>query len=277
MRETKELTGNQVRSFRRTVYAYFRKHGRDLPWRRTADPYHIFVSEIMLQQTQVDRVAEKYTEFVRQFPTFEALGSAPFDKVLAAWQGLGYNRRARNLHRAAQMVVERFRGCLPRTPEQLVELPGVGPATAASIAAFAFDNPSVFIETNIRSVFMHHFFPTQSGIDDRLLLPLVDRTLDRRRPAAWYSALMDYGTMLKKEHGNPSRRSRHHVRQSPFRGSDRQIRGTILRVLLNRPRLSQASLTRELGEPRERVEGIVEQLVAEGMIVRRGRGYSIAT
>jgi A/G-specific adenine glycosylase len=248
-----------------------------LPWRGTTDPYRIFVSEVMLQQTQVDRVVGKYRQFVRAFPSWRSLARARLDRVLAVWRGLGYNRRALWLKRAAEAVAERHGGRLPRDVHELERLPGVGEATARSIAAFAFNEPTVFIETNIRSVFLHHFFPGRSKVGDCQLLPLVERTLDRRNPARWYSALMDYGVYLKRHHGNPSRRSRHHVRQAPFEGSDRQVRGRILTALLERPGQTRRGLQRNMAEARGRVPALLERLCAEGMVRRNGARYRVAT
>lgn len=267
------LSNARIRAFRRKVNGYFDAHGRDLPWRHDVGPYGVFVSEVMLQQTQVDRVIPKYIAFMKRFPAWNALAAAPADRVLLAWQGLGYNRRARFLHQAAKKIVAEHGGRLPRDVDALRALPGIGAATAASIAAFAFDMPTVFIETNIRSVFIHHFFGDQQAIDDDQLLPLVERTLDRRRPARWYSALMDYGVSLKKAHSNPSRRSRHHVRQSPFEGSTRQVRGKILRLLLAEPGLNQTQLAKRIDDPQGRVPQVLARLVEEGMICGRGRGY----
>ncbi len=265
-----------VASFRRMVRGHYRRHGRDLPWRHTTDPYHIYVSEVMLQQTQVPRVVEKYGEFVTRFPSWEALAGAPLAQVLSAWQGLGYNRRAKFLQQAAKVVVSEHGGVLPRDPELLRKFPGIGPATAASIAAFAYDVPTVFIETNIRSVFIHHFFGGRTGVGDEELLPLVAQALDKRHPGRWYSALMDYGVALKKQVGNPSRRSRHHVRQSPFEGSDRQVRGAILREVLAEPGLGLVQRRGRVAGRKERVAAVAKAMVSEGLLAcSRGR-YAVA-
>ncbi|MEK6794327.1 MAG: A/G-specific adenine glycosylase, partial [Spirochaetota bacterium] len=144
-----------IRRFRTTVYRYFLAHKRDLPWRHTHDPYRILVSEIMLQQTQIPRVIEKYGQFIHRFGTIRSLAKAPLSTCLTAWQGLGYNRRAVFLHRLAKEVVRAHSGEIPRSVEALETLPGIGHYTARAVCAFAFNIPSVFIETNIRSVFIH--------------------------------------------------------------------------------------------------------------------------
>jgi A/G-specific adenine glycosylase len=265
------LSSRAAARFRSIIYKYYHRHRRDLPWRRTADHYHILVSEIMLQQTQVGRVAEKFPEFIREFPTVETLARAPLAGVLTAWQGLGYNRRAANLHRLAAAVMAEHGGIIPDDPDVLARLPGIGRATAASIAAFAFNRPVAFIETNIRAVFLHFFFPGRDGVADRELLPLVEGALDRSSPREWYSALMDYGTMLKRRHPNPSRGSDRHRKQPPFQGSRRQLRGELLRILLRNHGVTLKGLARATGRPEEEVRDAVAGLVDEGLVRREGR------
>ncbi|HSQ93670.1 MAG TPA: A/G-specific adenine glycosylase, partial [Methanoregula sp.] len=175
-----------VRKFRDLVLTHYRCHGRDLAWRRTTDPYHILVSEIMLQQTQVERVSRKYPEFIAAFPDFPTLAEAPLSDVLGIWQGMGYNRRAIALQKCARRVVEEFGGTLPQDPDILATFPGIGKATAASICAFAFNRPVVFIETNIRTVFIHYFFKDTNPVHDTAILPLVKKTVDRKNPRVWY-------------------------------------------------------------------------------------------
>jgi A/G-specific adenine glycosylase len=241
-----------------------------MPWRQTHDPYQILVSEIMLQQTQVQRVETKYQEFIAVFPDFPSLARAPLREVLRVWQGMGYNRRGMALQKIAQRVVAEFKGKLPDSVETLRTFPGVGAATAGAIVAFAFNKPTVFLETNIRRVFLHTFFHNREGVRDRELLPLIERTLDREKPRQWYYALMDYGARLKKDAENPNRRSAHYTRQSPFEGSDRQIRSLILKTLLVKPRLSMSQLLKAVGKVPTRTERIIGQLGEEGFLVRDG-------
>lgn len=264
-----------VKRFRRIIYDYFERFGRDFPWRRTTDPYRILISEIMLQQTQTERVIEKYREFIRVFPSIRALARAPLRAVLAAWQGLGYNRRGVLLHRMAQDISLRYRGRIPDTPEELIALPGIGPATAGSIAAFAFDRPVIFIETNIRTVFLYFFFPHEDDVSDDRLLPLIERTLDRKNPRRWYSALMDYGSMLKKSCPNPSRRSAHYQRQAPFEGSRRQLRGQIVRTLLQNSGMSVKRIAEFINRSEETVQAVLGDLLHEKVVTKRGKTYVI--
>ncbi|MDO8302720.1 MAG: hypothetical protein Q7T18_05735, partial [Sedimentisphaerales bacterium] len=236
-----------MQSFRRTVYGYYRRCGRhDLPWRQTTDPYCILVSEVMLQQTQVSRVVEKYASFISRFPDFAALAQSPLSAILKAWQGLGYNRRAIAVKKIAQIVQRDHAGTLPQDTDSLLKLPGIGAYTAAAIGAFAFNRSAVFIETNIRAVFIHAFFHDRLNISDKEILPLIEKTLDRRSPRKWYWALMDYGVMLKKEFSNPARRSSHHKKQSRFEGSNRQLRGRILKLLTASDGLTKAAIAKTL-------------------------------
>ena len=270
------LTTTSIRQFRKTVYNHFKSHGRSLPWRRGYNPYHIFVSEIMLQQTQVDRVATKFDLFISDLPDFSALARAPLKKVLQLWHGLGYNRRALNLKRAAEIIIKEYNGSLPSSPEILETLPGVGKATAASIAAFAFNKPEIFLETNIRTILIHHFFKDKKSVHDEKLLPLAETLLDRKNPRKWYSALMDYGTTLKKQHGNASCRSVHYKKQSRFEGSNRQKRGRILQILIEKKSAASGELSRELKIPSKLLSELLESLVRDKIISASKNRYSIA-
>jgi A/G-specific adenine glycosylase len=270
------LSYEQIHGFRETVYGYYRNHGRVLPWRNTRDPYKILVSEVMLQQTQVARVIEKYEQFIRRFPVIESVARSPLGDILSVWQGLGYNRRALALKRAAEALVAHYDGRIPPSIESLMALPGVGSVTAHAVCAFAFNEPTVFIETNIRSVFIYHFFRNSGDVKDSKILPLVAETLDPENPRIWYYALMDYGVALKKRHGNPSRRSAHYQRQSPFKGSNRQIRGMILQALVREHRVSEGILVKRISLGAEAVKHNLKQLEKEGLIVRKGNYISIA-
>lgn len=273
--DERPLARRTVSRFRRIILSYYDGFARDFPWRRTSDPYQLLVSEIMLQQTQTDRVASRFPDFIAAFPAVEDLARADLAAVLRVWQGMGYNRRALYLHRLAGVLMERHGGRVPDDPQLLRELPGIGAATAASIAAFAFDRPTVFIETNIRTVFLHFFYHGVEGVDDEALRPLVAQNLDAAGPARWYSALMDYGAMLKKTLPNPGRRSAHHARQSPFAGSRRQLRGAVLRAVLAAPGITIVRLARQLDHTVDAVANVVDGLIAEGMLARQGRGLRV--
>lgn len=271
-----QLTPEAITQFRDIIWQYYREHRREMAWRETTDPYAIFVSEVMLQQTQVARVHTKYAEFMAAFPDFSSLAAAPLEEVLRVWQGMGYNRRAKMLRDAARMVVETFGGNLPETPEGLVALPGIGPATAASIAAFAYNAPVVFIETNIRRIFIHFFFPDEEKVHDDCIRPLVRQTLDRESPREWYYALMDYGAMLKMAVENPNRRSHGYTVQSSFEGSDRQIRGQVLRYLLENGPSPENTVVAACGDDAERTEKIIQKMVEESLLREFSGRLSIA-
>ncbi len=253
-------------AFVRLIKGYYRTGRRPMPWRDHITPYRVVVSEIMLQQTQVSRVLEKFPEFIRQFPDFASLHAASLGEVLAAWQGLGYNRRARYLHGIAIRVMEDWNGVLPSSPDILATLPGIGAATAGSITAFAFNTPVVFIETNIRRVFIHHFFADEIQVPDSRILPLITATLDTEKPREWYYALMDYGTWLSGRIENPNRRSRHYSRQSSFEGSDRQIRGEIIRQLITGTQADPESLVRSCSAEMSRGLRIIARMIEEGLL-----------
>jgi A/G-specific adenine glycosylase len=255
-----------LHDFVQRVWAHYDRHGRDLPWRRTSDPYRVLVSEVMLQQTQVSRVVPKYAEFIAAFPDIEALAAAPLEDVLRIWRGLGYNRRAVALKRAAETIVAEHGGIVPGTLEELVSLPGIGHATAAQVLAFAFDVGVPFIETNIRSVYLHEFFADAEDVPDSAILPLVAATLDHQRPREWFWALMDYGAHLKATRPNPSRRSRHHSAQGRFEGSNRQLRGRLLAALLERPGATAAELSEQVGFDVERVAPALAALQSDGLV-----------
>jgi A/G-specific adenine glycosylase len=267
----KLLLPSQVRAFRKKIYTYYRKHGRDLPWRKTRNPYHILVSEIMLQQTQVERVLEKYDQFIKAFPDFPSLARAPLRRLITIWQGMGYNRRALALRSLAQTLMNEHHGKLPSDPENLFTLPGVGRYTAGAVAAFAFNQPVLFIDTNIRRVFIHTFLHDRENIKDEDILPLIQQTIDVSDPRTWYNALMDYGAMLKREQANPNRRSAHYQRQSPFENSDRQIRGRILKALVEESPLTLSQITKKSGMNPERVKQNIVELANEGFIRKQGK------
>lgn len=268
-------------TFRDLVLARGSELYRDLPWRRTRDPYAIWISEVMLQQTQVARVDGRWQHWLERFPSVDALASAGMADVLQEWQGMGYNRRALSLLRAAQAIATDMEGVVPSDMAKLVSLPGIGPATAAGIRAFAYNLPAMYLETNVRTVFLHELYPEAQGVPDRELIPLVEATCpaDASNPAddprTWYYALLDYGAYLKRMVPNPSRRSQTHTRQGRFEGSHRQRRAMLVRALLaSRDGSDITALTDTLSaeeveagrEPlgQAEVRGLLEELSSEG-------------
>jgi A/G-specific adenine glycosylase len=253
-------------AFKKTVFAYYNKEGRThLPWRKTTNPYRILVSEVMLQQTQVDRVIPYYRQWLAQFPTVKTLADAPLSEVLAAWQGLGYNRRAKHLHAAAKAIATE--GVFPKTPEALEKLPGIGPYTARAIAAFSSNQDVVFVETNLRTAVTHHFFPHKKQVDDKEVLAVLAAALPKGRAREWYAALMDYGAHLKRSGVRLNAKANAYRKQSTFRGSSREARGAILKALVRGPQ-SPAFLVGILGDDRvPQVQSQLAALTKEGLIV----------
>lgn len=244
-----------------------------MPWRDDPTPYRVWVSELMLQQTQVSRVIPKFEEFMKQFPTIRQLGESSLADVLVVWSGLGYNRRAKFLWEAATEVSMKYDGELPREYKQLVSLPGIGPNTAGAILNYAYEVPTAFVETNIRTVYFHHFFAERTDITDRELLELVGRTMDREHPRQWFWALMDYGAYLKTTAGGRLDQSKHYKKQSPLAGSLREMRGRIIRELTRLPLETEA--LKESVAADERFVQALEDLEREGMIQRKGERWHL--
>lgn len=259
-------------------------HYRDLPWRNLDDPYAVLVSEVMLQQTQVARVLGKWERWMELFPTVEALAEAPNSVILEQWQGLGYNRRCLALKRAAEACVADWGGALPKTAEDLQKLPGIGPATAGGVMAFAYNKPALYLETNVRTVFLHEFFPDSASVSDKKLIPLVMETCPQDDPRSWYYALLDYGAHLKSIMPNPSRRSKHYARQSTFEGSHRQKRAEVVRIVLANPGIDLEGVAAglaafEADHGRTPVDGaelcrIIDELLREGFFREENGTFS---
>lgn len=269
------LTPLSVRNFRNIIYRHYHENPRKLEWRMTSNPYRILVSEIMLQQTQVKRVSAKYKEFIKRFPSFKSLERSSLRDILEVWQGMGYNRRAVALKRIAETVISDFRGRLPSAEDELIKLPGIGKYTASAILAFAFNKPTAFIETNIRRVFIHFFFQRRALVRDSEILPLIEKTLDRSNPREWYYALMDFGVMLKGRTENPNKRSAHYRKQSPFQGSNRQVRGIIVRLLLRKPDITESEIICELKSDPEKIKENLSVLQNEGFVWRKGKRFNV--
>lgn len=280
------VSPERLEEFSATVWERGRELYRDLPWRDTHDPYAILLSEVMLQQTQVSRVMGRWEQWLETFPTIADLASAPLPPVLELWQGMGYNRRALNLKRCAEEVVAMHDGVVPSDKKALLGLPGIGPSTSAGVRVFAFRQPDMYLETNVRAVFIHELFPGRESVADKELVSLVEATCPQdARVRAWYYALLDYGAYLKKTMPNPTRRSKHYTRQSKFEGSHRQKRAYLLRRVID-DALSTEDLARDLTQSErasgrqepsvEEVRAILDELEREGFVMRRGNAWLCA-
>ena len=260
------------------ILLYYKNNQRAFPWRETTDPYHILVSEYMLQQTQVDRVVPKYISFLKKFPNTTALASTTKKEVLTLWSGLGYNRRATALHNTAKILVAKHKGVVPEDKETLLTLPGIGEYTAGAVLAFAYNKPVVMIETNIRTVLLHHYVQKKKEVTDKAISIFVEHLLQHAleqkvSPRIFYSAMMDYGTHLKSQGVRTNTRSKHYTKQSKFDGSIRQARGALLRLLINAEKgVSKKQL--QTVQAKRINEGLTG-LLTEGVIEKRGKYYYV--
>ncbi len=252
-----------ISAFQNKIWNFYKENKRNFAWRETRNPYEILISEFMLQQTQTSRVIPKYHSFVKNFPTVSHLAKASLEDVLSTWQGLGYNRRALYLKSAAETIEKDFNSLIPNDVKTLSSLKGIGINTAGAVIAFAFNKPVIFIETNIRRVFIHYFFGGKTNVDDKEILKVLEQTLDRKKPREFYYALMDYGAHLSKIVTNPNRKSKHYSVQSKFEGSSRQIRGKILQEIL-KGSTTILELEKLLND--DRTNNIVSQLIREGFV-----------
>ena len=267
-----KLTQEAIVHFQELLWQKASELYRDMPWRSDTQPYFVLVSEIMLQQTQVPRVKVKFEEFMTRFPTIATLANAPLADVLTVWSGLGYNRRAKYLHEAAKKIVEQFNGDIPDSHDQLVQLPGVGPNTAGALLAYSFNQPSLFIETNIRTVVFHHFFNDRVDVNDREVKEALEQVVDYEHPREFYWAMMDYGSWLKQQGAGGIDRSKHYKKQAPLKGSVREVRGRILKILATGD-FTESELKGQLEtwtSIDERYEKAIEGLLTDGLIKRAG-------
>lgn len=283
--------------FQPSIRRWFRSHKRDLPWRKTRNPYHIVVSEIMLQQTQVSRVIPKYRTFLRTFPSWRSLADAPLSRVLHAWSGLGYNRRARQLQMLARTVQQEYHGKLPQAEHALRKLPGIGPYTARAIRVFAFHRRAAPQDTNINRVVRRYFFGERT-VPHAELEKKVAAVLPARDAFWWNHAMMDFGaavctaqrpacatcplqaTCKAAPHFLSGRipTVRRKPQAEPFHASLRYLRGRIIHHLLhgaNSVGALSGAVSRETRQPQARVRLAIQKLVAEGLVARSGKSLRL--
>jgi A/G-specific adenine glycosylase len=267
----------KTEEFRALIYSFYKNEGRSFPWREKIGPWGVLVSEIMLQQTQTERVVPYWERWMKKWPRPEDLHQASLEEVLREWSGLGYNRRARNLKECAGIISRDLGGRVPGTAAELARLPGIGPYTAGAVSCFAWNRPEVFIETNIRTVMIHFFFADSTEVHDREILPVLEKYLDRKNPRKWYWALMDYGAALKKLTVNPSRRSAHYTRQGSFSGSFRELRGSLIRTLVSRgpAALEEFAKLPEIKRTKDDIYRALKALEKESLVAEEGGIYRI--
>ncbi|MBP9853067.1 MAG: A/G-specific adenine glycosylase [Patescibacteria group bacterium] len=269
-----QITDDQKTTFLDELWYHYARLARNtLPWRQFPDgqfdAYAIMVSEIMLQQTQATRVITKYQEFLRVFPDVHSLAGASLGSVLRVWQGLGYNRRAKYIWQAAQQISRA--GEFPTSRDGLRNLPGIGSNTAGAIMAYTWNRPEIFVETNVRTVLFHHFFPDREQVSDGELSTVLAQLIDHESPRQFYWAMMDYGSLLKTRVRNNSQ-SRHYTKQGKFEGSKRQIRGKVLSQL-TAGSLGLTDLETLITDAR--LVQVLDDLVSEGLVQMSGNTYSL--
>ncbi len=257
-------------AFKRKVMEYYDSNGRhSLPWRKRITPYRILVSELMLQQTQVERVIPYFNRWMKHYPSMKKLSEASQDDILKLWSGLGYNKRALALHKTAQILARKK---FPREKEKLLKLPGIGHYTAGAILNFTFNQWTPFIDTNIRRVFLFHFFEKKHDVSDEKILEKMEKVGYAHSPREWGYALMDYGAFLKTQlEENPNRKSSHYRKQSSFLYSRRYWRSRILKILLEKEQVKKEKLvslvTSERNAPKKsEIEKILSQMEKEGFL-----------
>jgi A/G-specific adenine glycosylase len=264
----------RITEFKKIILSHYRQSGRKFPW-RGAGPWGVMVSEFMLQQTQTERVMRYWGDWIRRWPRPKDLAGASMEEALRHWSGLGYNRRCYNLKKSAAIITEEHKGKVPGNPDILRLLPGIGPYTSGAIACFAFNSPSVFLETNIRATVIHCFFPSRDNVRDAEIYPILEKALYKEDPRTWYYALMDYGAALKKLTAHPGRRSAHYVRQSPFIGSFRQARGKVIRTLAGMGASNADEIKMACGLEEEKLYRVLEKLKKESLVAEKAGIYRI--
>jgi len=282
------MPSRQILKFQNEVLTYYRTHKRVMAWRDISNPYKIFVSEMMLQQTQVERVKIKYAEFIKKFPTIKSVAQAEKSDVLKVWQGLGYNRRALFIKKSCEEIIQKHAGTFPKDFHTLQTLPGIGPSTAGAICAFAYNQPVFFIETNVRAVILHFFFKNKEQVSDTEIMHTLkichpvfitgspDITIRSQNESGmtvrdWYYALYDYGTHLKKTLGTKKKtslhqQSKHYNKQSKFIGSFRQKRAQVLKLKLAHPDISDTQIIEKLNIEPQELEDMLISLTKDELI-----------
>ena len=255
-----KLNKKEIKTFQKQILSWYLLHQRDLPWRKTRDPYKILLSEVMSQQTQLVRVIPKYAKWINELPTVHTLAKASNTDVLRLWSGLGYNRRAIYLKKTAEVIIRKYNGVFPETIEKLKALPGIGEYTARALLCFAFDKQVAVFDTNVRKVILITFFKEKKYPTEKELLQIADQLLPNGRAYEWNQALMDYATSVLKREKIPIKK------QAPFKTSKRYIRGQIIKVLLAKGRVPRNQITNSIEVNNHSVDEIISDLITEGIL-----------
>lgn len=269
-----KLSTGRIVSFQHKIFSWWTTHKRDLPWRHTRDPYKIMVSEVMLQQTQVLRVIAKYREFIEVFPTVFDLAKASPAQVLRVWKGMGYNRRALYLQKAAKAIVEIYHGIFPENERELVKLPGLGTYTARALLVFAYGQDVPLVDTNIRQIIIHFFFNDQPQ-KESVIGDVAGQLVSKGKSWEWHQALMDYGALrlARARSGSLTKVSR--KTSIPFKDSNRFYRGRIIDRLREgdiQERKLESEFKKKYRKPNDFLKAILQGLEADGLISRSKTG-----
>lgn len=270
-KEFKIISQKQIKSFHKKIFEFYKEHKRNLPWRKTTNPYYIMISEIMLQQTQVPRVIEKYDKWIQQFPKVEDLAQAELKLVLQLWSGLGFNSRGKRLQDTAKIISKKYKGIVPNTPEELETLPGIGPYTSKAILIFANNENIATVDTNIRRILIHEF-KLSEDLNNKEIQKIAEQILPKGKSRDWHNALMDYGTTIitARKSGIKSK-----GKQSTFKGSRREVRAGILKNILNEEKITVQKAKKLFPKTQYNVKEILEELVSEEIITKNKNTYEI--
>ena len=259
---TLNLNCQDIQLFRERIFDFYQSNRRSFPWRETTDRYAVMVSEIMLQQTQAERVAGKFTAWMLRFPNIEILASASLKEVLLLWSGLGYNSRGQRLQGCAKVIMERFNGVVPATPELLKTLPGIGEYTCRSIPVFADNLDAAAVDTNIRRIIMHEFaLPEDTSKQE--IQALAEQLLPQGRSREWHNALMDYGSLFLTSRNTAIRPL---TKQSKFQGSKRWYRGRLIKDLIHSECMFLEEIEAKYADCPWNLQEIVSDLISEGLV-----------
>ena len=259
------LSTDTIEAFQNKILNWYQQNKRDLPWRNTTNPYFIHVSEIMLQQTQVERVKKYYETFLNKYPNLETLAEAQTPELLATWQGLGFNNRVLRLREATKQILQNYKGRYPQQLKQLTSLPGVGEYTASAILAFAFNIEAPVVDTNIRRVLIYEL-NLDENISIKKLQEIALQITPKGKARQWNNALMDYSSLITTA---SKTQIKSQGTQGKFEGSTRQVRSTIVKELLKNNSITKQSIKEQF--PQHNIEKILNSLEKDNIIKTQNR------